>query len=607
MVGAVGAAGSATLRATLADRDGGTERGPLTCGAGGGGGVGTPMVLPGSGVRATAAGAGSGPAAGEVSSSLASPRPVSVSITRRNSPFSSGITICMGSGAGAATGLERTARCMRGRADGAGGGSAALRRRASFTGAPGSPAGRGRRATGGSGAGAGTAGSGAPAAGGGGRAGAAGARAAGAGAPAPAGAERAEPAFARATRERRGAGSAPPADRDAPGTGGSVERSEPADGAGACGASVDGVRDTATGGGASGAGEAGPSSILAPRLRSSLPCRPPTTSPGFSDILIAFAASPSKIHVACQSAIPRGISSAGAGAAGAGGALAENALGGASAAGAGGAGGVAVSRVAARMTRCGARAPATSPPRRPTAPRRGRMCPRRTGGREARGVPSPLDVSSFAMLVRPRGATRRRRRRPRRPRRRARRLRRGSGACPGARGRGSCRAASGGDRRVGPSPPCSQAKTAASFPQSTVLDVRQIHLELVRALGAVHDADRLAVRVHALVEALEVVEVRRVQRLDHLRRDLRDVADARDRAREQEDREVRLVAAHLRVPQRFDLVPGRRQPHRALAVQPARLVGESARERERDLGSHRSSASASGRPPRPTRSGRPGP
>src|SRR4051794_28410631 len=139
MVAAVGAAASATLRATLAARDGGTERGPLTCGAGGGGGVGTPMVVPGSGARATAAGAGSDPAAGEVSSSLASPRPVSVSITRRNSPFSSGITICMGSGAGAATGLERTAGCIRGRTGGAGGGTGGAGRQGGVQGGPGSP------------------------------------------------------------------------------------------------------------------------------------------------------------------------------------------------------------------------------------------------------------------------------------------------------------------------------------------------------------------------------------------------------------------------------------------------------------------------------------
>src|SRR4051795_2599973 len=180
-------------------------------------------------------------------------------------------------------------------------------------------------------------------------------------------------------------------------------------------------------------------------------------------------------------------------------------------------------------------------------------------------------------------------------------------ADPGARGPGSCPAANGSGTRAGPSPPCIQTKTAGSFPQSTVLDIRQIDLELVGAFGAVHDPHRLAVRVHALVEALEVVEVRCVQRLDHLRRDLRELADPRHRAREQQDREVRLVAAHLRVPKRLDLVACGREAHRALGVHATRLVGETARKGERDLGSHLCSAPDSGsRPSRCRPAGRPG-
>src|ERR671932_856657 len=88
------------------------------------------------------------------------------------------------------------------------------------------------------------------------------------------------------------------------------------------------------------------------------------------------------------------------------------------------------------------------------------------------------------------------------PRRPANRPQRGSAAGRGARGRGSCRAASGGDTRGGPSPPSGPAETAASFPQSTVLDLGQVDLELVRALRAAHDADRLPVGVDALVQAL---------------------------------------------------------------------------------------------------------
>src|SRR4051794_7916634 len=77
-----------------------------------------------------------------------------------------------------------------------------------------------------------------------------------------------------------------------------------------------------------------------------------------------------------------------------------------------------------------------------------------------------------------------------------------------------------------------------------------------------------------------MVEVGREQALDELRSDLRELADPRDRARQQQDREVRLVLAHLHAPQRLDLVASRRQSHRALTVHGAGAVDEPSREAE---------------------------
>ena len=63
-------------------------------------------------------------------------------------------------------------------------------------------------------------------------------------------------------------------------------------------------------------------------------------------------------------------------------------------------------------------------------------------------------------------------------------------------------------------------ETAASFPQAPVLYLREVDLERLRAVRAGDRPHRLAVRVDALVQALQVVEVRRVQLLHQLGRDL---------------------------------------------------------------------------------------
>ena len=187
--------------------DGGAERGPLTDGDDGAD-VRGPETGEGAGVRATAAGVpaapGAGGCTGGVSSSLeagAERRPVSASITRRKAPRSSGEMLISApasgvTGTGGAAGSERTARCIRGRG-GAVGAAGCLCRSAIRTGAGRSPsafggatgfgAGSGaalRMIDGGDGVGDGDGGFGS------------------------AGSERAEPALARATRERRGTGGA---------------------------------------------------------------------------------------------------------------------------------------------------------------------------------------------------------------------------------------------------------------------------------------------------------------------------------------------------------------------------------------------------------------
>src|SRR5207247_6669460 len=123
-------------------------------------------------------------------------------------------------------------------------------------------------------------------------------------------------------------------------------------------------------------------------------------------------------------------------------------------------------------------------------------------------------------------------------------------------------------------------------PQATILDLRQVHLELMCARRAAQDADGLAVAVDALVEPLEVVEISREQALDERGADLRDVPEPRDRPREEEHGEIRLVLADLDVAQGLDLIARRREAHRPLAVRDTALVDVAPGKGERDLGLH---------------------
>ena len=318
--------------------------------------------------------------------SSAEPRPVSASIARRKMP---GFSTCSGttmSATGTATEvagtLPRAARCMRGRT-GSDTGAVSRRRSSNLTGAGRSPpaaragvadspprndAGRALRMIEG------------PCT---------------LGLPVSAtGSEWAEPAGLRATRLRCPEGE--DGGTSAPGTGGSVGSAA--------------SRATAGVGGGTGSGEPDPrpSTMRAPRLRWSFERPPPCcVEPGLAaswtaasaDIAIAFSASPPRIQAACQSAIPTGVASplavGAGGGAGASAALRAIASTG-SLAGAPGRGGLSL--VAARSTRAGARAAATSPPRRPVAPRRAGLAASRTGGRPRREESSPLDVRSLGSI-----------------------------------------------------------------------------------------------------------------------------------------------------------------------------------------------------------------
>ena len=87
--------------------------------------------------------------------------------------------------------------------------------------------------------------------------------------------------------------------------------------------------------------------------------------------------------------------------------------------------------------------------------------------------------------------------------------------------------------------------------------------------------------VDAVVELLQVGEVGRVHPLHHLGRDLRHRAQSRDHARQQDHREVGLVALNARVLQRQDFVGRGGQAHHAFAVQVA--VGIHIAQGQREL------------------------
>ena len=346
----------------LTDGDGcADDWGPLTDGGVGAAESGPPI--------------GGGPGCAGLISTEAGPRPVSASMARRNTPRSGGggATTMSATGAAGRCTEPRVARCMRGRT-GTDCGAGSRRRSSIRTGAGrsrsdrGAAAGASRAGTGfdalrmiegGCTCGVGESGT---------------------------GSERAEPAGLREMRLRAAAGVSGTT-TSAPGIGGRVgsaaSRATPADG-----------------GVGSGMPDARPSTIRAPRLRCSF------ARPGFasgsraiasSDIVIAFWASPSKIQAACQSSIPTGVSETAGAGIGAGGAAGLRAIScsGAGALGAPGRGGLSL--VAARRTRPGARAAATSPPRRAVAPRAG-LGASRTGGRPRREDSSPVGVRSLGSI-----------------------------------------------------------------------------------------------------------------------------------------------------------------------------------------------------------------
>ena len=344
----------------LTDGDGfADDWGPLTDGGAGAAESGPPI--------------GGGPGVAGLISTEAGPRPVSASMARRNTPRSAagGATTMSATGAAGRCTEPRVARCMRGRT-GTDCGAGSRRRSSIRTGAGRSPservgAGASRAGTGfdalrmiegGCTCGVGESGT---------------------------GSERADPAGLRETRLRAAAGVS--GTTSAPGIGGRV------------GSAASRATD-ADGGVGSGMPDARPSTIRAPRLRCSF------ARPGFasgsraiasSDIVIAFWASPSKIQAACQSSIPTGVSETAGAGTGAGGSAALRAIScsGAGALGVPGRGGLSL--VAARSTRPGARAAATSPPRRAVAPRAG-LGASRTGGRPRREDSSPVGVRSLGSI-----------------------------------------------------------------------------------------------------------------------------------------------------------------------------------------------------------------
>ncbi len=337
-----------------------------------------PLTEGGVGTAESGPPTGGGPGVAGLISTAAGPRPVSASRARRNTPRSAGggATTMSATGAGAAGRCTepRVARCMRGRT-GTDCGAGSRRRSSIRTGAGRSPSGGGAAAAGASRAGTGfdalrmieggcTFGVGESGT----------------------GSERADPAGLREMRLRAAAGVSG-SGTAAPGIGGRV-------------GSAASRATEADGGVGSGTPDARPSTIRAPRLRCSFP-RPGLAS-GFraiacSDIAIAFSASPPKIQAACQSSIPTGVSETAGAGIGAGGSAALRAIScsGAGALGAPGRGGLSL--VAARSTRPGARAAATSPPRRAVAPRAG-LGASRTGGRPRREDPSPVGVRSLGSI-----------------------------------------------------------------------------------------------------------------------------------------------------------------------------------------------------------------